>query len=706
LDIRKTTQSCGRVEILKESLSALTLVPHGTTDVEVDAVPPPDDRLEALARIQFNELTDAETRLLRAVRLGRAAYCGPSDSVHDVENDPRSAAGWEKDRYIRAGLIRWLCVYKIARELVDPRGIHIFAANIAGPLDLFCVSVPFSLTFECCNLDSELNLRGADILNINLQGTCVQSIGADGVHVKTNVFLRKGFHAAGQVRMVGARIGGVLECEGSTIENPARFGVAGSGLALVADGIIVNGAVFLRNGFTSVGEVRFPGAKIGGYLDCTKACFRNPLLEQPGRFGMALNAEGLRVEGNVFLNVGFLAQGEVSLVGSEIDGNLDCSNATFSGSSTGIALAADRVIVKRSLLLGGDHFQANGEVRLLGSQIAVDLACDAGKFRAPRHENGINHSLSAHTATIQGNAFLRNGFQAEGEVAFAGAQIEGNLECTGGAFAGGLNLQTVHVKGVLFWGTTVDRDHLHVSLENAYLGAIADSSETWPPPGNLLLDGLLYERFAGGAPRNAESRLDWLARQRDFAPQPYRQLAKVLRNEGDDRGARRVLFEMEHRRRAKEDKSWSEHFLSWALRTTVGYGYYPGKSLNLLVGLIVLGCVFYWGGFCAGSIVPTDKDVYSSFKATGSVSGYYPRFHAFFYSADNVLPLVKLGQVERWQPDPNPETYVLNLARLGRPSRGLSIAGFLMLFRWTQIILGWYLATMGIAAVTGIVRKD
>jgi hypothetical protein len=76
------------------------------------------------------------------------------------------------------------------------------------------------------------------------------------------------------------------------------------------------------------------------------------------------------------------------------------------------------------------------------------------------------------------------------------------------------------------------------------------------------------------------------------------------------------------------------------------------------------------------------------------------------YSADNSLPLVKLGQVDHWQPDPDPDKYVSRVAAWGKYSLWVSFSEFLLWLRWAQIFLGWFLATMGIAAITGLVRKD
>jgi len=71
--------------------------------------------------------------------------------------------------------------------------------------------------------------------------------------------------------------------------------------------------VFLDKGFSAEGEVSLVGAQIGGNLDCEKGSF---IQEQ----GKALFANGLKVEGNVLLWGGFKAKGQVSLVGARING--------------------------------------------------------------------------------------------------------------------------------------------------------------------------------------------------------------------------------------------------------------------------------------------------------------------------------------------------------------------------------------------------
>jgi hypothetical protein len=86
---------------------------------------------------------------------------------------------------------------------------------------------------------------------------------------------------------------------------------------------------------------------------------------------------------------------------------------------------------------------------------------------------------------------------------------------------------------------------------------------------------------------------------------------------------------------------------------------------------------------------------------------YYERFHALTYSLENSFPPVKLGQQDYWQPDPSPDdTARFRASCVGSLAPFVISAKTLRIFRLVQIVLGWFFATMGVAAVTGLVRAD
>jgi hypothetical protein len=631
----------------------------------------PVDDLEGRGQARFGELSQAELKLLRAAPKGVVAFCGPSAKDDDPANDPAKADEWGPEREIKADLIRWLCVDRDAASAVDPRGTQIHAARITGALDLAFVSVPFPLRLRRCCLTDNAILISTDLPALDLAGSRVLSVTADGANVRGDVSLNNGFSAGGEVRLLGAQIGGNLECGGGAFKNPG-------GDALSADRADVEGGVFLRDGFSAEGEVRLLGAQIGGSLECSGGRFENP-----GK--KALSADGANVKGAVFLSDGFSAEGAVRLLGAQIGGSLTCSGGTFKN-PRGDALSADGANVKGSVFLG-DGFSAEGAVRLPGARIECDLACSGGAFKNPGKD-----ALSADRANVKGDVFLSDGFSADGTVLLLGAQIGGNLGFNGGRLSKVI-AESAAISGTLFWRGVEATEATGLNLTSASTGSLVDDEKSWPIKGNLFLDGFVYGHISGNSPRDAKTRLRWLERQEPFTPKPYRQLAKVLRETGDDSGARRVLFEMECRRRQAGGRSWYARLWGWGLKWTIGYGFYPWRALGWLVLLTVVGWGLFRHGYLSGAMAPTDKDAYCFFRDQGWPPDYYQRFTASVYSLENSLPFVSLGQKDHWTPDPNP--------RGSRP-----MPGFLRWFRWVQVLLGWLLATLFVVGVTGVVRKE
>jgi hypothetical protein len=259
-------------------------------------------------------LWEAENLLLEKVPIGEPAWC-PHPEYMGLQYDPKNADDWGPQHQIRAELLVWLCTNEDARRHVHWRGIEVFAADITGPLNLSFANIPLQLAFRECRLREDTNLMLAEVSQLNLAGSAVKAIWADGITVENMVFLRYGFTAEGEVRLPGTQIGGDLDCSAGTFTNEGYT-------ALSADGICVKGRVFLSDGFTANGEVRLQGAQIDGRLNCSRGIFSN-------RTGRALNANRAAVKASVFLNDGFAAEGEVYLSGVRIGGAFNCRNGDF-----------------------------------------------------------------------------------------------------------------------------------------------------------------------------------------------------------------------------------------------------------------------------------------------------------------------------------------------------------------------------------------
>ncbi len=655
--------------------------------------------LTALAEAKFGKetLSDAEKLLLEKVPSGDFAICGPNrdrpDSNptkaddDDPNNDPRDTDKWGQARQIRAELVAWLCTDHEARKRVHWRGIRVYGADVTGLLDLSFVNIPFQLAFRRCRLTRGINLAQAEVSQLDFQGTLVYGIFADRVNVKDYVALRYGFLAVGVVWLLGARIGGDLDCDLGTFFNPPKPPKQddpdpSSGIALNAQGIEVKGNVFLRGSFAN-GDVTFVGAQIGGMLDCTGGAFVNPLKLKEGLpESFALNAEQINVKGGVFLRSGFTADGAVNLYGARIGGPFDCRMADFHKTTLYLMDASAASLYDSGVndVLGVSG--ADSRVTNLPSVSGTDSGVNDVPA-VPGVDSGVNEvpgvsGLDSHVTNLPGVSGTDSGVN--------------DVPAVPGADSGVNDDPAVSVADSRLTKTPA------VPASNF-------SPTVWPQCGNLLLDGFFYGRISSPGRINVAKRLDWLGRQPSppFLQRPYLQLAKVLRESGDSDAALQVLEKMEELRRSAEEPGASKwldrktkkrmaRLWSQVLKTSIGYGYRPGKAIWLILLLSVLGWIVYGTSYDVGTMVPTEKEAYQQFKdlpTEGQVPAHYPTFSAPVYSLENSLPLVKLGQADKWQPDPAPDGWA-----------------WVRWFLRVQVLLGWLLATLFVAGVSGIVRKE
>ncbi len=310
------------------------------------------------------EPTPAEQKLIDAAARGEIADYRVGDEEAD---DPANGANWGDERTLRAEIIYALCVGTEPEWKAHAKGVWVWGARIVDNLDFDAATLHVPLGLIYCHIDERITLRDARTRSLAFQGSHCKGISADRLAVEGSVFLRDGFHAKGEVRLVNADIGGNLDCVGARFENP-------EGYALNAAGLVNKGYVYLRDGFSATGKVMLLGADIGGNLECVGARFENPK-------GKALIADLLVTNGNVILGEGFHAKGEVRLVNADIGGNLECNGARFENPD-GIALIAENMRVSGALLCHDLVKQPEGSVNF-GHARVEQLFDDEGSWPGP-----------------------------------------------------------------------------------------------------------------------------------------------------------------------------------------------------------------------------------------------------------------------------------------------------------------------------------
>jgi len=415
-------------------------------------------------------------------------------------------------------------------------------------------------------------------------------------------------------------------------------------------GLIVHSDLDLADGFHAAGEVRLENTKLDGDLNCGGGSFHysaSSLSQFAGPFKPALIADDSTIGGEMNLGFGFRAEGAILVRTASVAGSLDLGGARLSNPNNsafrGVGSSFGAVFVAPPKFLNFGNFEANGVVDFTNSRTKGFLFLQ-GRFQGAA---GDGHGLVAAAMTVDGPLVLQN-----------------------------LNLEN---------GAILD-------LSGAHATFLIDDEKSWPAPGRLLIGSFTYEGL--GAPSDARSRLRWLGLQPGFNPQPYRQLAKVLREAGDDSGAVSVLI-------AGADKRYQQYglpgrLLGWLLKVTIGYGHRPLLALLWSLGVVLVG----WGVVYVGKRTHVMRLTWPETTpppAGNPIAGLNP----LLYSLDVFVPFVNLHQEHYWWPDESISGN-FKVAGLEFSVRGSTLRAYL----WLQIIAGWLLSAIFIAGVTGLLRND
>jgi hypothetical protein len=234
----------------------------------------------------------------------------------------------------------------------------------------------------------------------------------------------------------------------------------------------------------------------------------------------------------------------------------------------------DRASFGDSIGLSGGHFLNPGDIAVSG--ISVKVAGDIYMTNLP----------------------YSGDFEADGLVQFPAAHVGGLVWVDQTHFKGasgtphGLSLVGATMR-TLGWQHVDLQNSPQLDLTGATADSVTDDEPSWPTRGNLIIDGFSYRAL--GPIIDASSRLRWLARQpTGFHSRSYRELAKFLRESGDDAGATQVMI-------ASGDARYSRHglpgrLLGWLLKVTIGYGHRPPLALLWSLGVVLVGwAVVYLG---------------------------------------------------------------------------------------------------------------
>lgn len=409
-----------------------------------------------------------------------------------VPEDDRVAEGgrWGPGRTVRAAVIVALLQGANTAQPGAVASLRLAGARISGRFNLAGAQIPHALWLEDRWFEEGMDLSGASAQSIAIVGSRVPGVEAGLIRIEGRLDLRRSRLESGSaspfhrrvtaLSLINAHVSGVVNLNGAEITASEEWSVS-------AGGLVAEGGLYCQDGFVAHGEVRLMGAQLPGGLH-----MRGALLDRPGQ--------------------------------------------------RGVAIALDNAVA--STLDFSDGFVANGTVRLRGARISDNLTFEGAVLNGP--PNGRGPSLVAPLMQAVDFDFTL-ARPPSGVVDLRGAQVS----------------------------------HLH------------DSEHSWPDV--IKLDGFVYGSIkvdeAGGRRDSVAHRVAWIRRSPSYSPQPYEQLASWYRKAGHDDDARRVLLAKQRHRRQilpSAARLWG-HLLD----VTVGYGYRPWLAGVWLLALTLLGTLSF-----------------------------------------------------------------------------------------------------------------
>ncbi len=441
--------------------------------------------------------------------------------------------------------------------------------------------------------------------------------------------------------------------------------------------------------------VRIGGAWFEGNLDLSYSLVKSELLLLACRFENDFDLRFGQLERNLLLSKSII-NGNCELDGIQVAGTIFMDEGRYNkATNLREAKVLGQISMNKSVFIGklfmngikvDSHLQIKesklNEVWLLGAELGGQLNIRKSTFC---------ETLTMDYIKIANDLIVRN-CKIEKEMRLIAAKVGGDVNMMDSHFNGRLTLQAIEVgDGLFFLGDEYKKNVIlifakigriiiidgnsfekELDLTGTKVDRVLDRKEVWPT--KLHLDDFTYKHL-GGTHEDYESQdmterpanwfIDWLARQKNYSPQPYEHCANVLREAGRPDMANAVLHAAKTRERKIASPFrwlWQRLFgvkgdpakprLRWLwltlLRFAVGYGLgwrYFVYPLALALGLTFLGA---W----IASGIHTWPDEYTFWNCIISSNGLFKpcvfETHNFgwrlLFSLDRLLPIVELSK--------------------------------------------------------------
>lgn len=584
-------------------------------------------------------------------------------------DDVTGAGAWPRGRRIRAEVICALLLGAVPAASGRLAAVRLRGAEIEGAVDLSGCDVAYPLSITESRVQT-VSLDHASCRSVSLRGSRFDAISMTYARLTGLLDLRdsatndqaptpvsidlSSTEVTGAVAVSRARIHGEVRCIAAQITGMLRLTDAKiinePGLTLDCR-FMTTGNQFYAPRLRSQGLVELSDARIGASLYLNGARLEN-------HSGDALHARHARIGGDISMQQGrdpFTVIGGISMPGARVEGSVRLAESFLSADRC--ALHAPGISVARSLHLTGATVE--GSIVIPGAVIGEQMDFAGMQITSPGA-----YALSGQGLTVAREALFepftladgtRRPFRSNTTVFLDGATIGGNLRMPGAQLSaqrggpaldlsgtriaqglqltdgltadGELRLAAVSITGRMTLGAASSPNTL-LTLSGATVGEASDSGAgAWPT--QLNLDGFTYQNLAPYRP--ARERVRLLERQIDgYRPRPYEELAAYYRRLGHDDEARAVLLARQ-RTRTRSLPRW-RRLPGYIADAITGYGYRPARALAWAAGLLISGSTYF------SRVHPEPLD------PTGQAV-----FNPATYTADQLIPLVHIGNSNEWQ---------------------------------------------------------
>ena len=547
------------------------------------------------------------------------------------------------------------------------------------------------LSVNYCSFDGAVKLSGAQLTSLTLQSCSNVSVDAENAEVAQNVVLNGA--RINRLDFAGANIGGYFAAQNAVVPSTAdgafqldNCKVDGNlilnGLrarkcivsldhanisgALSAVGMRIikgNDVAFSAENARIGGGADFGHSRIFGGLNCRNIKSEAPFLlyqmSVRNSESHAFILEFGKIDSVVALT-GARFRGGVILSECRVDGPIWANNVTIqnaNGAALSLHSAVARNVELRSAKFHGSVSAPNIEIAEL-SLSGARINSGAGPTALELDSAIIAHDVEMRSANENGHALEAAAFV--GAVNMQNASVGGSVRLSGVRFEsaadGGdcLILRRARIRGALEIHDIQEPANGRFDLSGADIDILEDDPETaWPRNGLANFDGLTYRTIKlpadqGKGKELAESRIVWLKRQYEhgapkhgqFRPQPFEQLARVLRNQGHDYAATKIAVEKRELQRKYADRGFAR-LVHTVLKWTSDYGYSPARAL---------ACFAVWVGIGAGFVKHAlVNDLYER-ASTDSPEALH--IEPFAYAFDLSTPIIDFGQASAYRLKP------------------------------------------------------